>query len=330
MPRVLITPALLQEIDGSYRRVLEEAGLEIVYPPEGLSLAEPDTLIQQLRGIDAVIASVEPYTRKVLQASSLKVVARNGVGYDSVDVQAATDLGIAVAITPGINQEAVAEHAVALMLAAAHGYPARQDQACRGKWHEREVLPRLAGRTLGLVGLGAIGKAVVPKAVGLGLKVIAHDPAADRDFAAKHGVGLCSFEALLAEADVVSLHLPCTPETTDVINARTLAGMKPGAILVNTARGGLVDEDALVEALRSGKLRAAALDVFKVEPLPPESPLAQMGNVLACPHMGGADQESLNGMAELAAQNIVDLYRGRWPGGGRIVNSQIRDRWKWK
>lgn len=325
MPRALVTPVMLHEVDGPYRRVLQQGGFEVVYPSDEPSLKYPESLIEQLQGIDAVIASVEPYTPEVLQASNLKVVARNGVGYDSVDVEAATKLGIAVAITPGINQESVAEHAMALMLAAAHGYPARQTEVASGKW-QRKILPRLAGRTLGLLGLGAIGKAMVPKAVALGLKVIAHDPFPDEAFAVEHGVRLCAFDAFLAEADVVSLHLPCTPETTDLINADTLAKMKPGAILVNTSRGGLVDENALVDALQNGNLCAAALDVFKVEPLPPDSPLTRMDNVVLCPHMGGLDAESLSGMAELAARNIVDLYQGQWPGDGRIVNLQIRDK----
>ncbi|HIQ21527.1 MAG TPA: 3-phosphoglycerate dehydrogenase, partial [Planctomycetes bacterium] len=207
--------------------------------------------------------------------------------------------------------------------------PARQREAASGRW-QRRILPRLAGKTLGLVGLGAIGKAMVPRALGLGMRVIAHDPVPDRDFAQRHGVRLCPFDQLLAEADVVSLHLPCTPETTDLINRRTLAKMKRGAILVNTARGGLVDEDALADALEGGRLRAAALDVFKIEPLPPDSPLAHMDNVVLCPHVGGTDEESLAAMSEMAARNVVDLYQGRWPPGRRIVNPQVRDRWRWQ
>jgi len=214
-----------------------------------------------------------------------------------------------------------------MMLAVAHGFPARDKEARSGAW-QRKLLPRLAGKTLGLLGLGAIGKAVALHAAALGMRVIAHDPAPDRPFAAEHGVQLCSFEELLAEADVVSLHLPCTPDTTNLINVQTLGQMKCGAILINTARGGLVDEDALVDALRSRHLAAAALDVFKVEPLPAGSPLAQLDNVLLCPHMGGTDEESMALMAQLAAESIVELYQGRWPEG-RVVNEEIRPGWKW-
>jgi phosphoglycerate dehydrogenase-like enzyme len=232
-----------------------------------------------------------------------------------------------VTITPGANQGAVAEHTVAMMLGVAHGFPARDKEARSGTW-TKKPLPRLSGKTLGLVGLGQIGKAVVPLAAALGMSVIAHDPLPDLDFAGRHGVELVSFDELLGRADVVSLHLPCTPQTTDLINARTLAEMKPGAILINTSRGGLVDEDALLEALRSGHLRGAALDVFKVEPLPPGDPLAKLDNALLCPHIAGADEESLAMMSGLAAETILQLHQGRWPEG-RVVNDQLRQGWKW-
>ena len=328
MPRVLVTPVYLNNVEGPYRDVLRAGGLEIDYPPEGLSLKDPSVLIEQLQGADAVLASVEPYSREVLAASSLRVIARSGVGYDSIDMEAASELGILVTITPGANREAVAEHAVALMLGVAHGYPARDKEARSGQWR-RIPLPRLSGKTLGLVGLGDIGKAVVPVAAGLGMKIIAHDPAADCQFAEENGVRLRSLDELLAEADVVSLHLPATTETTDIIHAQSLAKMKRGAILVNTARGGLVDEDALADALESGHLAGAGLDVFKTEPLPPDSRLAKSDNALLCPHMAGLDKEALRTMARLAADSIVRLRQGRWPDG-RVANPQIREGWKWQ
>jgi len=328
MPRVLVTPVYLNGVEGPYRDVLLAGGLETYHPPKGLSLKDPAVLIEQLQGADAVLASVEPYTREVLAASSLRVIARSGVGYDSVDVEAATELGIAVTCTPGANREAVAEHAVTLMLGVSHGFPARDNEARSGQWR-RIPLPRLSGKTLGLVGLGDIGKAVVPVAMGLGMTIIAHDPAADRQFAEENGVRLRSLDELLAEADVVSLHLPATPETTNMINAESLARMKPGAILVNTARGGLVDEDALADALESGHLAGAGLDVFNTEPLPPASRLAKSDKVLLSPHMAGLDEEALRTMARLAADSIVRLRQGRWPDG-RVANPQIRDGWVWQ
>jgi phosphoglycerate dehydrogenase-like enzyme len=176
--------------------------------------------------------------------------------------------------------------------------------------------------------LGRIGKAVVPRALGLGLKVIAYDPFPDREFAARREIELCELDDLLARADIVSLHLPGTAETTNLIDAAALARMKRGSILINTARGNLVDEDALVEALRSGHLAAAGLDVFKREPLPPDSPLLTFDNVLVSPHMGGLDVESLDAMGRLAAECVVDLHRGRWPEAC-VVNPAVRPGWKW-
>jgi len=179
-----------------------------------------------------------------------------------------------------------------------------------------------------LVGLGRIGRAMVPRAKGLGLEIIASDPQADAEFARTEGIRLCSLDELFREADVVSLHLPCTAETTDLINERTLAQMKPGSVLINTSRGGLVDEEALYAALSDGRLLGAGLDVFKVEPLPTDSPLLSLDNVLVAPHMGGLDHESSAAMGELAAQCIADLYCGRWPAGC-VVNEELRPGWAW-
>ena len=160
------------------------------------------------------------------------------------------------------------------------------------------------------------------------MHVIAHDPLADADFAATHNVGLCSLEALLSAADVVSLHAPSMPETEGLMNAAAFARMKPGAILLNTSRGGLVDEAALCEALSSGKLLGAGLDVFCKGPLPLDHPLQQFGNVVLCTHMGGLDEESLAGMGLLAAQCVVELHEGRWPERC-VVNKTLRETWRW-
>ncbi len=327
MPRVLITPDYLREAEGPFRRILKEAGFELVFPPTDVSLKQPDNLIRQLDGIEAVLASVEPYSREVLTAARLRVIARSGVGYDSIDLEAAADRDVLVTNTPGANKEGVAEHTLALLLAVAHGFPARDLNIRAGRW-VRGPLPRAAGRMLGVVGLGAIGKEVARRGAALGMYVIAHDPAADTRFAQAHDVRLRTFDQLLAEADFVSLHLPCTPQTTHLIDAAALARMKPGAMLINTARGGLVDEAALVGALADGRLAAAALDVFQREPLPADHPLTRLDNVLLCPHMGGLDRESLQTMARLAAASIVALHRGGWPEG-RVVDARRRGTWRW-
>jgi D-3-phosphoglycerate dehydrogenase / 2-oxoglutarate reductase len=327
MPRILVTPVELVYQPGPCQAVLESAGFEIVYPPRGVRLYQTDLLIEHLQGVDGMIAGMEPLDRRVLESSRLRAVARVGVGYDAIDVPAATKLGIAVTITPGTNHISVAEHTLALMLGVLRGFPQRDQDVRRGHWG-RKLLPRLAGKTLGLIGLGRIGKAVVPRAQGLELNVIAHDPLADPQYAARHGVRLCSLDELLAGSDIVSLHLPCTPATAHVINRQALEKMRPGAILINTARGGLVDEDALVDALASGHLGGAGLDAFAVEPLPATSRLKEFENVLMTPHTAGVDQESIVAMSVLAAECLAGLHRGQVPDGC-LVNPELGPAWKW-
>jgi D-3-phosphoglycerate dehydrogenase len=299
MPRCLVTPTLIRNIPGQYSDILLQGGFEVVYP----------------------------LSREVLAGSKLRAIARMGVGYDAIDIPAATELGIAVTITPGTLEPSVAEHTVALMLAVTRGIVQRDREVRAGTW-SRVPFPRIAGRTFGIVGLGRIGRAVVPKVQGLGMNVVAYDPFADQKFAADNGVTLMSLSELLQTADVVSLHPPTTPETTNLINRQTLAQMKPGSVLVNTARGAVVDEEALCEALDRGQLFGAGLDVFKTEPLPTTSPLLKYDNVVLCTHMGGMDHESAIATSSLAAQCIVDLYHNRWPEAC-VVNRPLRERWKW-
>ncbi len=327
MPRALVTPPMWNRRPGKYLEILEQAGFEVAYPPVDANLSDPAVLRQVLQGADALLASTEPLTRGILAQSRLRVVARTGVGYDSVDVAAATDLGIVVTITPGAVDVSAAEHTLALLLALTRGIVERDRQVRTGVW-KRRALPQLAGKTFGVVGLGRIGRAVAVRALGLQMNVIAYDPQPDREFADRHDIGLRSFDELLRQADVVSLHLPSLPETADIINAESLAKMKHGAILINMSRGATVDEAALCEALRSGHLFGAGLDVFKQEPLPLDSPLLKLDNVVLCTHTGGLDEFSEVAMTSMAAQSIVDLYQGRWPEKC-VVNRTLRDGWKW-
>jgi D-3-phosphoglycerate dehydrogenase len=327
MPRVLVTPHLLRRLPGPYTEVLQAAGMEVVYPPGDLDTVTPGALEPLLEGIDAILASTELMTREILSRSRLRVIARMGVGYDAIDIPAATDLGIVVAITPGILEESVAEHTIAMMLGLSRDIIGRDREVRDCRWI-RTPLPRMAGKTFGIVGLGRIGKALVPRLRGLGMQIIACDPCADAEYAAAQHIRLVSLEELLASADVVSLHSPCTPQTRHMINAETLALMKPTAMLINTARGPLVDEAALADALNAGHLFGAALDVFEVEPLSLESPLQSAPRTLLCSHMAGLDHESTIGMSRLAAQCIVDLHQGRWPASC-IVNRDLAGKWRW-
>lgn len=326
MPRVLITPIAFQDGVGPWRKVLEEAGFELVFPGSDCVTMDPKTFQSHLNGIDGTLASVETYSDEILRNSKLKVVARVGVGYDAIDVESATQNGVAVSITPGTNEHSVAEQAIALITAVFRDLARRDREIRQGVWR-RDCVRRLAGNSIGLVGLGRIGKAMVPRCQGLGLKVRAYDPYPDQAFAASHDVELCSFDDLLQRSDIVSLHLPWSRDTNDLINRAALAKMRNQAVLINTSRGGLVDEQALIETLAAGKLFGVGLDVCKVEPLPADSPLREFDNVVFSPHLGGIDRTALDAMSELAARCLVDLLRGVWPEPC-IVNPQVRERWQ--
>jgi D-3-phosphoglycerate dehydrogenase len=323
MPKVLIAPMTLAGLDISFVKVLKEAGLELVYPGLGRQLNEEE-LLHHLQGIDASLAGSEPYTRRVFAAHpQLKVIARVGVGYDAVDVEAATEHGVAVTITPGANHDSVAEHTFALMLALVKDIIYQHTSLIAGGWPRKTNLP-LRGNTLGIAGLGRIGKAIALRAEVFGMKLIAFDPFPDEAFARAHGIRWVTFDQLLAESDFVSLHLPYTKETKHLINKTTLAKMKPTAFLLNTARGGLVCEVDLYDALKNKRIAGAGLDVFEEEP-PGKIPLFDLPNVVVTPHNAGTDVKGRDDMAESAARAIVALLRGEWPAE-KIVNPLVRGR----
>jgi phosphoglycerate dehydrogenase-like enzyme len=314
-------------VEGPYTQVLREAGLEPVFSPKPAQMTE-DELLRHLDGVKATIAGSEPYTRRVFAAHpGLRVVARAGVGYDAVDTRAATEHGAAVTITPGTNHDAVAEHTFALLLGLTKDLVTQHGAVKTGGWPRRANLP-LRGRALGIVGLGRIGKAVAVRGAAFGMRLLAYEPYPDAAFAAQHGVTLLPLERLLAEADFVSLHVPLSPESKHLINRRTLALMKPTAYLVNTARGGLVCEADLLEALRGKRIAGAGLDVFEEEPPACVNPLCACDNVLVTPHAAGVDLQSRDDMALSAARSIVALGRGGWPAEA-VVNPDVRAKFRW-
>jgi D-3-phosphoglycerate dehydrogenase len=326
MDKVLIAPATLAGVQAEFLNVLSNAGFELVFPKKKAQLTE-DELLDQLAGIRAAMAGSEPYTRKVLAAHpQLRVVARAGVGFDAVDTTAATDHGIAVTITPGTNQDAVAEHTFALILALAKNLVQQHLGTCQLKWPRQANLP-LRGRTLGIAGLGRIGKAVALRGECFGMKLIAYEPFQDHAFAKAHGVMFVSLDELLAQSDFLTLHLPATKEARHMMNKASLAKMKPTAFLVNTARGALVNEADLVEALQQKKVAGAGIDVFEEEP-PADSALFHMPNVTVTPHAAGVDLQSRDDMALSAAQAIVSLSRGEWPAE-KVVNPEVKARFRW-
>lgn len=304
MSRVLITTDYLapgDEVD----EYLRSAGHETVHLPLR-GRRDPERLVAALRGVDAALIANEPMTADVLsRATSLRVVVRTGVGYDSVDVAAAARLGISVSNLPGVNANAVAEYTLGLILASARRLVQSATGVAGGGW-PREDGHELRGKVLGLIGYGAAGRAVVPLARAFGLSVVCTTgvPAGERtDTATVRFVGL---DELLALSDYVSVHTALTDRSRGLLDAAALRRMKPNAVLVNTARGPVVDEDALAEAVRSGAIAGAALDVACVEPLPADSPLRGVDGIVVYSHLAGQTAEArraagLEGAAELVA-----------------------------
>lgn len=318
----------LDSNDGPHIPVLLEAGFEVLPGSRQTAGWTEEEVIQNVAGCDAVIAGAEPYTARVLDAAPmLRVIARTGVGFDAIDVPACDQRGVVVCTTPGVNHDSVAELAIAFIMGIGRGFPDLDMRVRRGEW-KRVFLPRVMGKTLGVVGLGRIGRALVSRAVGLGMTVIATEPCPDSEFCGKWNVELVPFDDLLQRSEYVSLHSPLTAETKHMMNAGTFARMKPGSVLINTSRGGLVDERALVAALESGHLRGAGLDVFEVEPLPLDSPLIKMSNVMLSGHVAGTDEEARRASQKMAAELIVALRDGQWPAHA-IQNLKGVSGWKW-
>lgn len=312
-------PALMRH--QHYLQPLIEAGFELRWNDLGRVLTE-DELIERLGGVVATVAGSEPYSARVFeQAPGLRVIARLGVGHDRIDVAAATRAGVAVAMAYGTNHDAVADHAMALLAAAAHRIVEYDRRVRTGGWGSL-FHGRLHGSTVGIVGFGRVGRALAKRCLGFTMDVLVADPVAEADTVARLGYQLVELDELLRRADFVSLHAPLSPETHHLIDARRLSLMKPTAYLVNTARGALVDQPALIEALEQKRIAGAALDVFEVEPLP-ESPLRRLDNVVLTPHVAGLSAASLRAMAERCVESIVALMRGRDPGPGLLLNPEV-------
>ena len=331
MPTVLIVPPPLHAETAPHVPILRDAGFEIRHPKNlrmGRGGCDEKETIAELRGVHAVIAGGEYYTDHVLESlPELRVIARAGVGFDRVDVASATRRRIPVTITPTANHAAVAEHALALLLAVAKDVINNHSHVRSGEWAPLLTRP-VRGMTLGIVGLGRVGRSVALRAAAFGMKVLATDAKPDRSFAHAHGVELVSFDDLLAHSDYVSIHCPLDESTRHLFHAETFAKMKPGSVLINTARGQIVVETDLVEALRSGQLSAAGLDVFEKEPPDRANPLFELDNVVLSPHLSGTDDLSQQDMGIEAARCIVDLREGRWPRGA-VVNEELREGWEW-
>lgn len=318
--RVLVTWLDFDADDPESGGLLTSAGLTLQMAPKWGDRT-PEQVRDLASGSVAAIVSTDPFDRDVFAgAPSLRAVCRVGVGTDSIDIAAATDAGVAVAITPGANADTTADHTIALLLAAVRRVVENDASVRLGEWERAGRLTPwdLHGKTVGIIGLGEIGTRVARRLSGFGVTLIAFDPAGDH----RRGVELVSMDDLLRRADIVLLHAPLVDETRGLIGRRELEAMGPNAILVNTSRGGLVDQDALIEALERGSIRAAALDVFANEP-PTATDLLNFDQVVLSPHIAGLSDLSIREMTRQAARNVLDILAGR--NTPAIVNPQALD-----
>ena len=274
-----------------------------------------------IKDIDGLIAGVDDINASVIQAADrLKVISRYGSGVDRIDLAEATRKGVVVTNTPGANAVAVAEFTIGLMLALARDLCEANQAAHRGHW-PRFTGINLRGKTVGLVGLGFVGREVAQRLQNFGCRLLATDPAIDPGAARAIGVQTVSLDELLSESDFVSLHLPASAATAGMINRGTLSRMKPGAFLVNTARGELVDEAALTEALAAGRLSGAALDVFSKEPPGKDHALLQFPHVILTPHISARADDAMNQMGWMAMQDCLAVLSGERPL--HVVNADV-------
>lgn len=310
--RLLVTPTSYGKNDSRLKTELEALVGEVIYNPTGkpLKSAEVSAL---LPGIDGYIAGLDEIDAPALRkADRLKVISRYGVGVDSVDLAAAREKGIVVTNTPGANSSSVAELALGLILALARQIPEAVEAVHQGQWPRYSGVS-LEGKTIGILGLGAIGKQLARRLAGFDCRLIAYDPIADAAFAGTHQIELSSMDAVVEQADFLSLHLPLLPETRNLVNDDFLARMKKGSFLVNTSRGEVVDEGALLRALQSGHLKGAGLDAFTVEPPDPHNPLLNLSQVIATPHLGAQTDGATSNMGWFAMRDCLAVLRNEEP-----------------
>lgn len=307
-PKVFISTSSFGKVDPAPLDRLKQSGVIFDTNPVGRTLSAEEAA-RFLADVDGLIAGTEPLTREVLaSAKRLKVISRCGVGIDNVDLQAASDFGITVTTTNRAHIQAVAELTIGALIALLRQIPQNDRAVHAGRW-EKTPGQLLYGRTVGIIGLGNVGKAVTRALQPFEVKVLAYDPFPDPDFAAQYAVTYTALDELMQRSDIVSLHVPYRPELHHLLNRDRLAQMRPGAYLVNTARGGLVDEDALCDLLESGKIAGAFIDTFEKEPY--RGRLIDVPNAILSPHVGAYARESRVAMETEAVENLLlHLQRG--------------------
>jgi D-3-phosphoglycerate dehydrogenase len=319
MYKVVVTDILKPVIPEE--AILRENGASLIY---GDCKTEAE-LIELAQDADAIINVYARLTAKVINSlRRCQVIVRRGIGYDNVDVKAATAKGIAVVNVPDYCIDEVADHVMALLLCTARRVIPAREQVKSGGWDFKQFLPipSLKDCTLGLVGFGKVARAVTERAKCFGLKLQTSDPFISAELVSEHGVRLVSLEELLSSSDFISIHVPLTNDTRGMFSKREFAMMKPSAVVINTSRGLVVDEEALREALQSGKIAFAALDVMTQEPPTADNLLRKMNNVILTPHLAWYSEHSAKLAGEKAAQEIVRVFKGYFPKS--LVNPQVK------
>lgn len=301
---------------GSYKeeeQVLKEVGAELVMH----DLKNDDEAIEALRETDGILLNLYPLNARVIRRlKKCKIISRYGVGYDNVDVEAATSQGIWISNVPDYAYEDVSDHALGMLLDCVRKITAKDRRIRKGDWnlHDKFQCQRIKDKVLGFIGYGGIARALHRKISGLGLaKVLVFDPYIDREYIRDSGGTPCDFETLLKESDFITIHAPLTKETRKLVGAKQLAMMKEEAILINTSRGPLINEAALIKALQEKRIGFAGLDVFESEPLPKNSPLRKLDNVILTDHAGWYTEESFVELKTKAAMNIAEVFRSGKP-----------------
>ncbi|MDI9485364.1 MAG: phosphoglycerate dehydrogenase [Bacillota bacterium] len=309
--KVLITPRTFGSSSSGPADLMRELGYELVFNPYGRILTEEE-MAEHIADADGIIVGLDPLNKEVLaKAKNLKVISKYGVGIDNIDLEAATERGIMVANAPGTNNVAVAELAVGLMLDVARRISLCDRMIRSGQWSKQQGF-QLQGKTLGLIGTGLIGREVAKRAKGFDMEIICSDLYPDYEWAESIGASYMETGDVLRKADVISLHLPLVKNTYHMISTEQFAMMKETAILINTARGGLVDEAALLEALKNGVIAGAGFDVYEEEP-PLNSPLRELDNMVLTAHIGAHTKEAATAMAYLSVENLRAGLSGSAP-----------------
>ncbi len=322
MPKIVVTDTDFGD-SAFERQMVEAAGIEFA-AYDGERSRTPEEIIEHLRGADGAITSYGDFTSAVFAAlPSLKVVSKTGTGVDNIAVDAATANGTAVCNVPGYGTEVVSDHAIALALCVLRRVNELDADLRSGIWdfHRRQPLGQVSGRTFGVVGYGNIGRATARKARGLGFRVVVWDRRGVAGRATPEGFPYAALDELLATSDVVSFHTALTPETHHLLNAERIAAMKPGAVVVNTSRGQVVDTDALAQALTEGRLWGAGIDVFEEEPVAPDAPICRAPHTVLTAHAAYWSEESAVELRTRCAQNAIDVVLGRRPES--CVNPQV-------